>query len=84
MTSLIIFITIIGLFTLYFADKNIFNNIIKSFNKPKITKYTDKEIKNNGYLAIVETLDEIPEGCVMLPFLLILITIIMLFIIRLN
>lgn len=84
MIKLIIFITIIGLITLYIVDKNIFKDVIKSFNKPKTRLYSDKEIKDNGYLAIAETIHETPMGCIFLPFLIIIIGIIILFINQFN
>lgn len=70
---MILLITVVGILTLYFADKNIFNKILESFKKPKNRLYTDEEIKKNGYLAIDEVLHEIPKGYAIVLFLIIII-----------
>lgn len=75
---MILLITVVGLLTLYFADKNIFNKILESFKKPKDKLYTDKEIKENGYLAIDEVFYEIPKGCAVVFLLIIIIFIVIL------
>lgn len=74
MIKIVILITGIGLLTLFIADNSIFTSLLNSFKKQTTRLYTDKEIREDGYLAIEEAIHEVPVGCGFITLLLVLLT----------